>query len=135
MADVLPEPQRPQATPPESQTMTMLAESIFALSERVGILESRLAPKPRRLNTGTRRTGWRPGRHRFGCRPHSKIPGRLVEDVDEQHTINLIVQARADGIGPRSICSLLDSLGRSRRGKKWSPNGHSLVAAILQRAR
>jgi hypothetical protein len=116
--------------------MTNLAETVSALSEQMAALKARLeahlAPKPR--NTSRPRTGWRPGRHRFGLRPHPRIPGRLVEDSEEQQTIALIVQASADGMGPRTICRLLDSLGRPRRGKRWYPYGHPLVMAILRRA-
>jgi hypothetical protein len=133
---VLEEPRCPPPGAPESQTMTTLAETVADVCRRLAIVEARLTPKPRRVITGTRRTGWRPGRHPFGTRPHPRIPGRLVEDVDEQHTINLVVQARADGMGPRSICTLLDTMGRKRRnGKRWANGGHSLVRSILQRAR
>ena len=132
-ADLSAEPRSPQPVPPESQTMTKLAETVSALSERVAIVEARLAPKPRRVSTC--RTGWRPGRHRFGFRPHAKVPGRLVEDFDEQAAIRLILQARTEGMGPRSICTHLDNLHVQRRGKRWVPNGHSLVVSVLKRAR
>ena len=134
MAELLAEPQCPQPVPPESPTMAKLAEEVSALSGRLAILEARLAPKSRPVKTGARRVGWRPGRELFGFRAHSKIPGRLVEDPDEQQTINLILQARAEGMGPRPICQHLDHLGRSRRGKSWK-GAHSLVVAILKRAR
>ena len=81
MAELLAEPQCPQPVLPEPPTMAQLAEEVSALSERLAILEARLAPKPRRGNGGVCRTGWRPGRQRFGFRPHSKIPGRLVEEL------------------------------------------------------
>ena len=133
-ADLSAEPRSPQPVPPESQTMTKLAETVSALSERVAIVEARLAPKPRRGNAGACRTGWRPGRHRFGFRPHAKVPGRLVEDFDEQAAIRLILQARTEGMGPRSICTHLDNLHVQRRGKRWK-GAHSLVRSVLQRAR
>ena len=77
----------------------------------------------------------RPDRCLFGYRPHSKIPWRLVEDSDEQQTIQVIRQLALDHpeIGPRTICRTLDSLGRNRRGKRWATGGHSLVAAIIKR--
>ena len=136
MAELLAEPQCPQPVPPESPTMAKLAEEVVALSERLAILEARLAPKARRpVKTHAGCTGWRPGREPFGFRPHSKIPGRLVEDSGEQQAIQLILQAaRSDGMGPRSICQHLDNLGLKRRGKSWK-GAHSLVAAILKRAR
>jgi len=119
----------------EPPSMAKLAEDVNGLSARLASLEARLAPRPRPVKTGVCRTGWRPGRQRFGYKPHSKVPGRLVEDFDEQQTINLILQARAEGMGPRPICQHLDHLGRRRRGKRWTPNGHSLVTTILSRAR
>ena len=139
MADLSQElkyPQCPQSVPPESQTMTKLAETVAGLCQRMAALEARLAPKPRRVNSGARRTGWRPGRHRFGFRPHSKIRWRLRKDFEEQQTINIIRQAWLDDptVGPRAICTYLDNFGRRRRnGKKWADGGHSLVAAILKR--
>ena len=134
MAELLAEPQCPQPVLPEPPTMAKFVEEVNGLSARLARLEARLAPRPRRINSGVCRTGWRPGRQRFGFRPHSKIPGRLVEDRHEQETINLIVQARAEGMGPRPICQHLDRLGRKRRGKSWK-GAHSLVAAVLKRAR
>ena len=135
MADLLAELPCLECGSAESPCVSKLAESVVALTDRVAALEAaRLAPKPRLVKTGVCRTGWRPGRQRFGLRPHNKIPGRLVEDSDEQQTINLILQARAEGMGPRPICQHLDRLGRKRRGKSWK-GAHSLVAAVLKRAR
>ena len=134
MADLLAELPCLECGSAESPCVSKLAESVVALTDRVAALEAaRLAPK-RRAKTVACRTGWRPGREPFGFRPHSKIPARLVEDSGEQQTINLILQARAEGMGPRSICQHLDRLGRKRRGKSWK-GAHSLVAAVLKRAR
>ena len=122
---------------PEPPSMAKLTEDVNVLSARLASLEARLAPKPRPVKTGLCRTGWRPGRQRFGYRPHPKVPWRLVEDFDEQQTINVILQCRAQDptVGSRAICTYLDNLGLKRRGKRWTPNGHSLVRAILKRAR
>ena len=72
----------------------------------------------------------------YGYHPHPKIPGRLVEDDQEQEVIRLIrfIVSQNPELGSRVIARNLDSLGLRRRGgKKWV-DCPALVAAIRQRA-
>jgi DNA invertase Pin-like site-specific DNA recombinase len=86
-----------------------------------------------RLRNGRRRKaqdgGYASGAPAFGFQARD---GDLVESDDEQHTINRIVELRANAASYREICSALESEGRptKRGGTNWKPMA---VKRILDR--
>lgn len=136
MPDLLQEPPCSETVPPEPQTLTEPTETLAGLSARLAALEARLARK-RPIGDGRyvpRMT--RLDRCPYGWRPHPRDPAQLVQDWNEQEVIRYMFDAaNRRGLGPRPLCHYLDARGLRRRGKKrWADGGHTLVAAILERA-
>jgi hypothetical protein len=126
-----------QPVPAESPTFADICQRVAAVEAVLAALQARL-DKPKRPKPpaaiGQRRT--RRDRCPFGWRPHSSEHStKLVPDVGEQKTIVFILDAASTGVGLHAICRLLDSYGMPRRGKKWASGGHTLVRAIIQRAK
>ena len=96
-------------------------QTVNALSERVTVLETRTAPRKRRATKIGGRLLCRPDRCRYGYHPHAKYPWKLVEDFDEQQTVQIIRElARNHPEMRRGRFAALIRLGRKRRGKPWA---------------
>ena len=131
-----PEPGQPDSqTMTEPETLAGLCRCVAAQDARLTALESRLARK-RPIGDGRyvpRLT--RLDRCPYGWRPHPRDPAQLVQDWSEQEVIRYLLDAhKRRGLGPRGLCHYLDGRGFRRRGRKPWAGGHSLVAAILERA-
>jgi hypothetical protein len=141
MPNALAEPPRSESVRPESLTVTEPAETLAGLSQRVAVLEARLARKRPDSRSSAywigRRTVprlTRPDRCPFGWKPSGYDPMKLVPDPAEQQTIWFLIEAAQNSaMGPRALCRWLDSHGRKRRGGKPWAGAHGLIRAILRR--